>query len=416
MVRNSAIYLLSSVLSRSAPFLLLPWLTLYLTPSEMGLVALFQLTMLASAALFGLSLNVSISRFFISGKREDLAELISSTLIVLAVSSCLLFVTVMVVRPHLGESLSGLGDTLFWLPVIAFCSMTYNIAQTLARMNEKPWHYLRYEMTLALSGVSLAVLFVGLFEWSWIGYVAGAGVSVMLVGLAALMELRRGGLLMWPSGLKWVRRIISLCVPLVPHAVAGVALAYCDRLMIEHYLGLDAVGVYTVGYQFGMGVLLITDAFAKAWGPWFYRQMTGAGVEGRSRIVKISYAYVLLLAVMTAVYAALTTWLTPMVVSDRFAGSAEFVPMVCLGYFFFGLYQMFFHYLVWSKRVHFVAFATVVAAVLNVVLNSIWIPHYGAVGAAYSTVVSYAASSALVGLVAIRVVPMPWLGLSSNDV
>ena len=64
LFKNSLIYLLSGVAGKAVPFLLLPVLTRYLTPSEFGLVAIFQLGIQLSQAVSGLSLNVNIPRYF----------------------------------------------------------------------------------------------------------------------------------------------------------------------------------------------------------------------------------------------------------------------------------------------------------------------------------------------------------------
>jgi O-antigen/teichoic acid export membrane protein len=44
---------------------------------------------------------------------------------------------------------------------------------------------------------------------------------------------------------------------------------YGDRQMIERMLGLDDLGVYSIGYSFGMVIIIATSAFGTAWPPFF---------------------------------------------------------------------------------------------------------------------------------------------------
>ena len=71
MLRSSIIYLLSTLLNRAVPLLLLPVLTRYLTPAEYGTIAILQVFLSFFLSLFG-GLNVNISRnYFSMGKYRN---------------------------------------------------------------------------------------------------------------------------------------------------------------------------------------------------------------------------------------------------------------------------------------------------------------------------------------------------------
>lgn len=53
LIKSSLIYLVSSVINKGLPFILLPILTKYLTPEEYGIIAMFQLSITVFYALVG---------------------------------------------------------------------------------------------------------------------------------------------------------------------------------------------------------------------------------------------------------------------------------------------------------------------------------------------------------------------------
>ena len=88
---------------------------------------------------------------------------------------------------------------------------------------------------------------------------------------------------------------------------------------------------------------------------------------------------------------------------------------VCVGYIAFGLYQIFFPYLVHAKKTKYLIFITPLAAVFNVIFNNALIPIYGLVGAAYATIIAYLVSFALVFYFSNKFYPMPWFKMDSKS-
>ena len=65
---NTVIYLFSNVLNASIPLLLLPILTRYLSPSDYGVVAMFQMVLAVFGALAGLSVFGAANRQYYESK------------------------------------------------------------------------------------------------------------------------------------------------------------------------------------------------------------------------------------------------------------------------------------------------------------------------------------------------------------
>jgi O-antigen/teichoic acid export membrane protein len=69
---------------------------------------------------------------------------------------------------------------------------------------------------------------------------------------------------------------LSLIVPLIrigfPSTFGVLAffiIDYMDRLFLQRYTGIATLGIYSLGYSFGMVLLMAISAFGTAWPPYF---------------------------------------------------------------------------------------------------------------------------------------------------
>src|SRR5205823_5209770 len=80
-------------------------------------------------------------------------------------------------------------------------------------------------------------------------------------------------------------------LPLVPHLLSAWALTFVDRIMLEHFVPLRDVGFYNLGYNFGMGMLVLVTSINQAYQPYYYGLMS-AGAAPEQKIIKIVSGYV----------------------------------------------------------------------------------------------------------------------------
>jgi O-antigen/teichoic acid export membrane protein len=74
----------------------------------------------------------------------------------------------------------------------------------------------------------------------------------------------------------------------------------------------------------------------------------------------------------------------------KVAFAAEIVPILPLAGLFQGLYYIYVSVLFYYKENRLIPVITIVGAIVNIVLNLLWLPKYGLVGAVWATVVAYA--------------------------
>jgi len=409
LFKEAGIYLVSGGLNRLAPFLLLPLLTRSLSTADFGLVSLFQVALSFLTATLGSGLQLNIPRTFFVWTRERFAAHLFNVLLVL-VASATIFLALALATAALTRDFFGIPDRwLVALPILAGMSMLNLLNLTLLRCEQRPVAYGVVEVSSTALNLLLSIVLVAYFSLGWEGRAASIAIPTVLYGVVALWHLRSRSYLAAEPSRESVREIVAFSLPLMPHALAAVVISVSDRFFLAALRGSEEVGIYSVGYSFGMVVMLFTDAFAKAWSPWLLRSMATATEADRRGAVRITYLYLLALVVGTTVYAWLAVRLLPLVVGPEFVAASRYIPWVCAGYVAFGIYQVFFPYLVLMSQTKFLAFSSVLAAAANLIANYVLIRSHGAIGAAWATILSYCISAALVGGFVIRRYPMPWL-------
>lgn len=407
MIKQSIIYLTASLASKAVPFLLLPILTVYLTPSEFGYIALFQVLFTVSQALYG-GINVNISRTYFTFTENRYRTYLSAVLFVMLVQSLL----ILVIYPISYFSFPPIAflqlESVIWFPVVCALGMSYQIYLTELRTKSKATQFAYLEFGLAGIGLGLSLYLIMQVELGWLGRLIGILLPLAIFGSGALIKLIKSA--HYEAKFFWhdVKDTFTVSFPLVPHVIAATALSSMDRIFIEQMLGIEKVGIYTVGYQFGMVVMLFTDAFLKAWQPWFFKTLHSDNPTAKSAVVRYTYYYLIVLSVGAFCYGLIASWLVPFVIGEQFHSATSVILPVCLGYVAFGAYQIFFPYLVHAKKTIYLVAITPVAALVNGLLNYWAIPIYGIEGAAYATIGAYIISAILVFVISTKLVQMPW--------
>jgi len=411
------VYASTGVMRNAIPFLLLPVLTRRLTAADLGMVATFEVILAVAFVCVNLNLHGAVAVNYFILTREDLERYVGSVLQLSLVSFVLTFVVAQVVlQTVLGDEAASL---ISWAPgmvVAALAQSVFSITLTLWQVEQRPVPYGVFQILQTLLNVALSLTFVIAFGWGWRGRLWGIIIASIAFGLAALLVLYRRNCIKLRFDRAHARDALWFGVPLVPHALGVWILAGVDRLFLTSMLSVAATGVYAVGYQFGMIVGLVATSFNQAWSPFLFEKLREGNPMTMRRIVQFTYAYNVAIIGLALAVSAIAPWFLRLFVGEAFQESHKYVFWVSLGYAANGMYFMVANYIFYEKKTHLLAFVTFTAAVCNVILNYLWIPAHGALGAAQATAASFLISFLLTWILSARVHKMPWLLWKHADI
>lgn len=190
----------------------------------------------------------------------------------------------------------------------------------------------------------------------------------------------------WKVQWSYVKYGLKFNIPLIPHYASQQILSSCDRIMISRMINESSAGIYGLSYQISTVVHLVWASINAVLIPWEYNKIEKEEIQDIRLLTRN----------LMAVYAAVCVgimFIAPEAVrifapSSYYEGIYVMAPVVA-GTFFSGLYSLFAILEFYYKKTVYVMIASSIAAILNIILNAIFIPVFGYQAAAYTTLVCY---------------------------
>jgi len=408
LARHSAVYGIGGIVSRVVAVFLLPVYTRYLDPADLGAVGvLIALTAVLVTVLRG-GISSAFFRFWFDSKEPEARRVVLRTSFWFTMTSATLGLAAGVL---LAEPIAGalaLGDDGPALVIAAFvglwAQMNYEQLTALFRVEERSGAFLAASLANIAITVGATVLLVVVLELGALGVIAGNFTGTLAVYLA-LAGYRREQL-----GLEFdralFRRMQRFGMPLVPSALALIAVNFSDRFFLAHLADLTEVGLYEIGVRIASAMVLLLTAFRTAWPAFAY------SIEDEDE-ARRTYAYVLTYLVALASWVALALgllapWLVRLLTTPEFHAGERVVGPLAFASAVFAGYVVVAIGVGRARRTQFNWAITGAAAVLNVALNLLLIPPYGMMGAAVATIAAYGLLFLAMAWWANRVFPMPY--------
>lgn len=407
--KGFAIYLGASFVNKAIPFFLLPILTRYLTTAEYGILAIYQVMLSFGVPLVGINMQTNITRnFFIKDKRY-IGEIVFSLFLVLSFTSTLVVVLIILYLITGGQSFSIPDRWIYVLPLISFMNMVNNFNLTILRNRKRAFEYGVFEISKTILDVSITLLLIISYNYGWEGRAEGILWASLIIGMASIFRIWQSGYLLFEIDLKKIKEIILISLPLLPHALGSVILTLGDRIFIDQMVSTSAVGIYTVGYQFGMIMTLVVMAFNRSWSPWMYEKLAESNFESKRTIVKATYLISAGFIILALVVTGISYFLLPLMTPTEYHGASIFVIWIGIGYAFNGMYTLVFPYGVHVGKTSYLGITTMLATIFNLAANYYLITWNGPIGAAQATLISYLLMFICVWWYSNRLFPMPWM-------
>ncbi len=179
---------------------------------------------------------------------------------------------------------------------------------------------------------------------------------------------------------------LTFCFPLIPHYLSKTILNESDRIMIERFCGPSFSGYYTVAYTIAAIMVVFNSAVAQSLDPWIYRSIKNNSL---SRIGTVSYKITAVIAVINFVVMCIAPEVLKIMAPENYSQALWVIPPVTASVFFTFMYDLFASFQFYFKKTKQIALGSCVGAILNIVLNLIFIPKFGFIAAGYTTLVCY---------------------------
>ncbi len=175
-------------------------------------------------------------------------------------------------------------------------------------------------------------------------------------------------------------------IPLIPHYLSLIILGQSDRIMIKYYCGDSDAGIYSFAYQVASAINVLIAAVNGSRVPWTYEQLKE---KSYGRLRGLSNVLVAIMAGITLIICLVSPEIIGILGTSDYSVAVYVIPIVTLGVYFTFVYDLYASVEFYFGATKYVMYASAAGAVLNIVLNSIFIPIFGFIAAAYTTLACY---------------------------
>ena len=410
-VSGAGIYLVSNILNAVIPFILLPILTRYLSPTEYGEVAMFQVLLGALSAFVGVVFVGAAGRKYYDSdlSREELAEFIGSCIQLITIFSIIVFSVLFIFKRQFSEWLSLEPSYVLFAVLVASCGVIINIRLGQWQVQKQAVKYGALQISQSLLNMLLSLILVVVLLKGSEGRIDAQIIVSSVFLVIALYLLKKDNLLKIFTWRKdYLAEALKFGIPLMPHIAGGFLLVSVDRIVINREIGLAEAGIYMVAVQLTAAVGIVFDAINKAYVPWLFEQLKADELAQKQKIVKLTYAWFMLIILGVMLAFVIGPPLVVFVAGEQYAQAGQVVGWLALGQGFQGMYLMVTNYIFYSKRTGLLSIASISSGILNLVLLIILVRIFGLEGAAIAFAISMGIRFLLTWWIAHKRHPMPW--------
>lgn len=376
---------MSNFLLKGIGFITTPVFTRLLTKSEYGDYSNYTAWLSIVAILVTLEMSGCVYRARYDFE-EDFDGFLSSIIACGTIITAVCYGVVIAFLPFF--------EKIFDLPAIYIHLMFLNvlISPALTIMQAKHRILQKYKSFVAISVGStvvstLASLYcVYTFEDKLFGRIAGMTVPLLVLYLIIYIIMMCRGRVIYNKD--YWKYAIAFSLPLVPHLLSNTILGSSDRIMIKQLCSSQEAAVYSVAYSCGMVISILFNSLNQAWEPWLFDRVHAKDYENVKRVSRFYLLFFVVLVMGCILVAPELIWFMG---GKNYYEAVWCIPPVMVGYGCKFAYTFYVNMERFEKKTKYISIGTIGAAVLNVVLNFIFLPIFGYLAAAYTTLVGFLA-------------------------
>ena len=185
-----------------------------------------------------------------------------------------------------------------------------------------------------------------------------------------------------------MRKLLMLGLPLVPSAFMVFVLQHGNKYILQYLSGLDAVGIYNIGFNLGMAMSLLVSALQSSWLPYF---MSYADKQDEAGILfgRILTYYIFAFGSISLLFFIFAKPVIMIMTQPEFYEAYKVMGLSACASFVSGIFFILLPGIYFAKDVRYMTVIQIVSTAVAVVLNFAFIHIYGLLGAALALLLGF---------------------------
>jgi O-antigen/teichoic acid export membrane protein len=379
---NTIIFTVSNFASGILSFILLPFYTRVLNTRQFGNVDLLSTTVNLVVPVFTLCIVNAVLRLTLD-KGSDKKRIFS-----LGFETILCGFLILLFLYPLLTRISYINNYLIYFYLLyifsALNSLLSNFVRAIGKIKLCAFAGMLTTLTLLVSNI----LLLAVFRLGSAGYL----ISMILSNLAGFaLQFWLGGIAKYLSFTLYdkalYKSMLVYSIPLIPNALSWWVTNVSDRYIVTAYWGAGTNGLYSAANRIPSMINVLSTIFMQAWTLSAVIEYSNEGRDAfYSRIYKYYFVFLILLCSLIMLFVKI---ISRILFSQSFYGAWIYVPFLLIA-IVFSCFTSFYGTIYMSAKKNIRGSVTIIiGALCNIGLNFILVPKYGALGAAFSTFISF---------------------------
>ena len=382
LLETTFIIALGKLSTQIISYLLLPLFTSKMAVSEYGTYDLICTISLFVCPMLTLLMEESMFRFLIdSSSKDDRAKIVSQTLIYTG-SSILVFIPLTILIMSVGLKATPFMIFSFVSFVVSNVAISSSNSMTRGLGKIKLYSWSNFILGMLNIALTIAMLLARPVAESllWANTIAN-----LLTSAFVFHRLRVSEYVSKPD-IPLMKKMIKYSAPLVPNNISWVIITMSDRIILSSMISEAANGIYAMANRFPNIINVFYGYFHTAW-----KEQSAQIVKEEDRAKHFNSIYqdtVRILYAITLCLIAAMPFAFPIFIKEAYAESYIYIPIVMIATFYNNVSNYYGGIFTAYKKTKILGTTTMIAAVVNLAINLIFVKVIGIYAACISTLVA----------------------------
>lgn len=371
---------------------LLPFITPFLTPKDYGVLGVITAysAIAGSLATFGLHIHLANTYFEYENRFKEKWNQYFS--IMFCTSICCAIILGIVFWYVLPEESLFLKIIIVLLSCLSVALIPNQIvANNFFLLANRPSEQVLRNLFSGVIAVLLIYYFVRIEQIGYVGWVIALSIGSLVAFLLFFSPLwiKEG---IRPKKIKFKRTelvsVFLISLPVIPHNLGHILMSSSDRIIMSFYnIKTSDIGLYYNGYQISEYVNMVLLGLCTAISPLFQKNFRSNNIDKLVQYYKVSTVFSIFLIVVCILW--MNEFYLFFIRNDALQAASEVAKLNVISYVPTVLYFFLSAKILIEKKTKYILWLVFFPAIVNIILNFIFIPIYGYIAAAYTTIISY---------------------------
>ena len=384
ILQNLFLFMISKFIPKAISFFLVPFYTLYLTTYEYGITDLINTTVSLLIPVLTLNIKDAVLRFTLD-KNSQKNNIFSVFIHIIFLDFLILFFfTIFELNTHL-FNLNPI--YLICFDAMLIIHSIYDNINSFCKGLEKVRIIVVSSIVNSIVTLCLNIVLISIFKMGIKGYFIANCLGFLISIIIITLKLKLYLYIKIKINKKYFQKMIVYSFPMIFSAIAWWINYSSDKYIITIMIGVSSSGIYAVASKLPNIISTFQNIFMEAWSISAIKNYDKNDSDGF--IGDMFTTILFIMAIICSLLMILNMFISSIMFKGEFYSAWLYVPPLllsividCLSLFIGNIFYA-------VKDTKSRAFATIMAALVNTILNIILIYFIGIYGAAISTLIGY---------------------------